>query len=106
MTRLLKCRKTGPRHPNSANVPLTEMSLRTQQIQQTRAIAKVKQERDRRTDDDASPYRDEIEAAAAFSVAAKELLSAAEEMLVEARHGREETRALLDRLEARLASHG
>jgi nucleoid DNA-binding protein len=46
------------------------------------------------------------EAAEEFRCAAERLLAAADEALAEARKGKEETRAILDRIEARLAQHG
>ncbi len=45
-------------------------------------------------------------AATEFKRAADRLLAVADEALAEAREGRTQTRAILDRLEARLASHG
>jgi hypothetical protein len=53
------------------------------------------------------PYRDEGEAAVAFAAAATELLNAVDDTLFRIRQSRDETRALLDRLEIRLTStHG
>jgi ABC-type transporter Mla subunit MlaD len=52
-------------------------------------------------------FRDEGEAIAAFAAAATELLNAVDDAVFTLRHRREETRALLDRLDSRLASsHG
>jgi len=49
-------------------------------------------------------FRDEGEATAAFAVAATELLNAVDDAVFTLRQRREETRALLDRLDSRLAS--
>jgi hypothetical protein len=46
------------------------------------------------------------DAAAKFRRASDQLLAVADQTLAEIREGKEQTRALLDRLEARLASHG
>jgi hypothetical protein len=53
-----------------------------------------------------SPQQSEAEAAEAFTSAAVELLHTLDATLLMMRQGREETRAILDRLEARLAQHG
>jgi hypothetical protein len=56
------------------------------------------------------PFSDDYqlleEAAEEFRSAAERLLAVADEALAEARKGKDETRAILDRIERRLAQHG